>query len=410
LRTAGIDVRNPYRLSAGTLCLLGETGTARFLEKFALMELPSLLEEFEPEAVGIGAPITPGASGGRLVTRKAETQLRLLQHSCCGNPRFAPLPLPLVRTLARRGTEVAEALGDRYLLIETHPAAVQEFLELQWGEGGSGLLFGDNAVRSQLVENTALVADSPRRLGALLCALTARLHLRSETLVFGDEREGAIILPRPRRIDLAALDVDGTLTEVQSPWRHVHEHLGLWEGVGEGIMRRWLDGEISYDRFCTLDVGLWNQAGATEQQVEDVLDAIPIRDEGLEALSRIVACGVNTVMISTGFRRVAERIAREAGVEGRVEIVANELSREPGGAIRVAVRVSNDAGSRRSKGAILRRIQGRLRISPVRTLAAGDGPSDRQMFERAAQSVLVSGPDDFYHVAELIASGRRAGR
>ena len=343
-----------------------------------------------PDAVAVGAPL--GTPEG-VATRLAERQLRLLQHANCINTRFAPLPVKMRTTLARRGEALATSLKSSCrgaVVIETHPAAVREFIGLRNDMAEAGVL-----------EDLGLSMSDAEAGDALLCALAARMHLDGETMSFGDEEEGLLHLPRPRRVSFAALDVDGTLTEVGSPWRHAHQTLGLWRGAGEGILKRWLAGEISYDRFCALDAKLWNDAGVGFERVTAILDAIPIRPRAPALLRRLVECGVKVVLISSGFKRVARRIAGLAAVDGRIEIIANELRRAGSGRIRPVVNVSGDAGSSRSKGGHVRRALKRTGISPIEALAIGDGPSDRYMFERCAQVQLVESDDDLERAAML---------
>ena len=71
-------------------------------------------------------------------------------------------------------------------------------------------------------------------------------------------------------IDTIIFDLDGTLTLVPSPWRHVHERLGLWDEVASGFLDQWLAGDISHTKSSAgamLDCGRgWRLA-----QIEDVV-------------------------------------------------------------------------------------------------------------------------------------------
>ena len=390
MKAIGIDISRPRPGWAAEIFVLHADGTA---ECHAIADANGLAAEVaqeRPVAIAVGAPLrAPDGVAARL----AERQLRLLQHANCINPRFAPLPVKMRTTLARRGAALARSLNSACrgaMIIETHPAAVREFIGL-----------GSEAGAGEVLMSLGLHIEDSEAGDALLCALTARRHLEGKTLAFGDEEEGLLHLPRPRRVSFVALDVDGTLTEVGSPWRHAHQTLGLWQGAGEGILKRWLAGEISYDRFCELDVKLWNDAGVGFERVAAILDAIPIRPRAPVLLRRLVECGVKVVLISSGFKRVARRIAGLAAVDGRIEIIANELSQANRGRIRPIVNVSGDAGSMRSKGGHVRRALERAGVSPIEALAIGDGPSDRYMFERCAQVQLVESDDDLERAATL---------
>ena len=51
-------------------------------------------------------------------------------------------------------------------------------------------------------------------------------------------------------ISSVIFDLDGTLTNIPSPWRYVHERLGLWQDTACGYLDEWLSGKISYEEFC----------------------------------------------------------------------------------------------------------------------------------------------------------------
>jgi phosphoserine phosphatase len=401
--TLGIDLRYPHRRRFSTYCLLDGEGRARYATAKNATELATAIAELHPVVTAIGSPISEIPQPGAVV-HGAEAALRRLEHHCCINPRFATPPLSTLPALAKRGTDLArllKSISRLQTIIETHPSATLEFLSLSRPRAGLS--------EKPLLERAGIVvahgSHSEKRreaeLNALLAAITAELYRRSETVVIGeDESGGAIYLPRPRRLRLVVFDVDGTLTDVRSPWRHVHERMGLWEGRGERILQRFLSGEISYDKFCDLDVGLWRDIGASIDKVYAILDAIDIRPQVPELLRRLNAAGIAMAMISTGFRPLAERVVRAAGLEGEVEIIANDLKLYRG-TIKAKVDVSNDRGSRRSKGSHLRRLLSRRGISPVETLAVGDGPSDRELFERCAQSLLVEKPTDLHKTTEI---------
>ena len=404
-KTLGIDIRRSRSGIAATVCSLDGAGGTNYRAHKDLNELDAIIAAERPTAAAVASPlISPLAGSSR--ARHSELSLRKLEHPSCMNRRFAPIPLPMVKTLARQGARLAESLNRTFpslAVLETHPTSALEFLGLPNREEGMEEV--TILLQAGIAGNRARSRRESRRgrkLGALLGAVTSMLHARGETIVFGETgRAGETIhLPRPRRVKLTVLDVDGTLTNIQSPWRHVHKTFGLWEGKGDRILQRFLSGEISYDRFCALDVKLWNGIGVRLGQVFDILDSIEIRPEALILLKRLEDAGLAISMISTGFKRVAERIIRAAGLDGRVEVIANDL-RVSRGRIGAKVNVSNDSGSSRSKGAHLRRLLTRTGISPIETFAVGDGPSDRELFERSAQSHLVRKSDDLLRAAEL---------
>ena len=59
------------------------------------------------------------------------------------------------------------------------------------------------------------------------------------------------MMPRPYLALL--LDLDGTLTRVESLWKHFHESFSVWERDAEMDQERFSSGEIDYATFCRLD-------------------------------------------------------------------------------------------------------------------------------------------------------------
>ena len=52
-----------------------------------------------------------------------------------------------------------------------------------------------------------------------------------------------------RRIELVALDVEGTLTSEPTIWEIMPRKLGTWESHGLVYWDRYLGGELEYDDF-----------------------------------------------------------------------------------------------------------------------------------------------------------------
>jgi HAD superfamily phosphoserine phosphatase-like hydrolase len=200
---------------------------------------------------------------------------------------------------------------------------------------------------------------------------------------------------------LVILDVDGTLTAVSSPWRYVHEYLGVWDNAGKAIARRWLSGEIDYDTFCELDLDLWRPNKADYTTVSRVLDAIPILPQAIDVLRIIHGYGAAIALISTGFERIALRISQEAGLNDSIRIIANKLYPGVDGFARAEIRVSNYAGSGRSKGDHVLILCDELCISPTQCIGVGDGPSDRHLFDICGQHLLVERGDDLYKIVRF---------
>src|SRR5688572_14776059 len=101
-------------------------------------------------------------------------------------------------------------------------------------------------------------------------------------------------------------DLDGTLTKTPSPWRYVHERLGVWENRACGYFEEWISGSISYDEFCRRDTGLW--AGRTVREIEDYLDEIHFNAHVPGVVRSLMERRLPSIIISSGFRYVAAKL------------------------------------------------------------------------------------------------------
>src|ERR1043165_2627273 len=116
-------------------------------------------------------------------------------------------------------------------------------------------------------------------------------------------------------------DLDGTLTKTPSPWRHVHERLGVWEDTACVYLEQWISGNITYEEFCRRDAQLWNGRGLPE--IESYLDEIEMNRHVRTIARALVDRKIPSIIISSGFRYVAARIQRHCEWEPLL-IYANE--------------------------------------------------------------------------------------
>jgi len=199
---------------------------------------------------------------------------------------------------------------------------------------------------------------------------------------------------------LAFIDVDGTLTDVSSPWQDIHEHHGLWQKDGVPILNDWLAGRISYDDFCIRDVDLWNSIGLTLEQINSRFDSYPIKAETVPALQGLLHAGWRIYLLSTGFTHIGKRIVVQLSPEPI--LIANTLHETESGGLTVRVNVSGDQSSSRSKAAHVRRICDELGVDPFSAVAIGDGPSDAHMFDACGRSYLVDSGEQLFEVVSRL--------
>ena len=193
---------------------------------------------------------------------------------------------------------------------------------------------------------------------------------------------------------LLLLDLDGTLTPVQSPWKYVYERLGIWESVGRPILDRYQRGMIDYPTFCRLDLQAWENAGADHGKVERILDEIPLPKESIDFLEAVLERGFLVTLISTGLQRVADNLGERAGRPAlrKIRTVINGI-RLKNGHLEPILRVF-EGNTRRGKGFWAKRLVRFSGIPLERTFAAGDGLSDSFMFAQVGKAFPVKGPHD----------------
>src|SRR3990172_4424343 len=112
-------------------------------------------------------------------------------------------------------------------------------------------------------------------------------------------------------ISAVIFDLDGTLTKVPSPWRYVHERLGVWETTACAYLDEGLAGRITYEEFCRRDTRLWN--GRPVSEIESLLDEIDWNPHVSFIARRLMDAKVPSIIISSGFHYVARKIQTHCG-------------------------------------------------------------------------------------------------
>src|SRR5688572_2607396 len=190
-------------------------------------------------------------------------------------------------------------------------------------------------------------------------------------------------------------DLDGTLTNVPSPWRYVHERLGVWENTADGHLDRWLSGSISYEEFCRLDTSLWN--GRSVSQIYSFLDEIELNRHVPEIVRRLVDARIPSIIISSGFQYVAKKI--QARCEWNpLLIYANELTEGP----QVQINVSGDFKSPISKKALADTALQLVGSSLAETLVVSDTVRDLEQLCDCGYKLHVLQEDDLLRVGDFL--------
>lgn len=187
-------------------------------------------------------------------------------------------------------------------------------------------------------------------------------------------------------IRFAAFDMDGTLVDVDSSWRAVHEHFGLSNDAG---LAAFLAGQIDDEEFIRSDVRLWraHDPGITTAQLRRILAGVPLMPGAKALFAGLRERRVRTAIVSGGLDMLAERIGRELGID---HVLANGVREDPDGhltgegIVRVPIY---------DKERVLTGLQEELQVLPEETLAVGNSEIDIGLFRRAAIGVAFQPAD-----------------
>jgi len=192
-------------------------------------------------------------------------------------------------------------------------------------------------------------------------------------------------------ISSVIFDLDGTLTNVPSPWRYVHERFGVWNNMACAYLDEWLLGRISYEEFCRRDTSLWN--GRTIDEIHALLDEIEFNRHVPAVVDRLMRAGVPSIIISSGFRYVASKIQSQCCWDPLL-IYANELVEGP----RVRIHVSGDFSSPLSKKALAGEALQLVGSTPAQSLVVSDTMRDLEQLCECGHQLLVQTEDDLLRV------------
>ena len=196
-------------------------------------------------------------------------------------------------------------------------------------------------------------------------------------------------------ISSVIFDLDGTLTKIPSPWRYVHERLGVWENTACKYLDEWLSGKMSYEEFCRRDASLWN--GLAVDKIYAYLDEIEWNRHVPAVVERLVAARIPSVIISSGFKYVAAKIQERCGWDPLL-IYANELVDGP----MVRINVSGDFRSPISKRALAGRAVAMVGSTMADSLVVSDTTRDLDQLSDCGYKLHVVEEDDLLRVNDFL--------
>jgi len=186
---------------------------------------------------------------------------------------------------------------------------------------------------------------------------------------------------------LVAFDMDGTLVDVASSWRVVHDHFGDTNDEG---LRRFLANEIDDEEFIRSDIRRWwtHAPSLTVFDLERILESVPFMPGAAALVHELRARGVRTAIVSGGLDLLARRVARELGIDlalaNGVRVDAQgRLTGE--GIVRVPIH---------GKEGVLARLQEQLGVAPEETAAVGNSEIDVGLFRRSRVGVAFRPEDE----------------
>jgi len=123
------------------------------------------------------------------------------------------------------------------------------------------------------------------------------------------------------KISCAFFDMDGVLLDTVSSWRYIHEYFGT---TNERSIIPYLRGDINYLEFIRRDVSLWKKNGqhVEKKTIQNIMNTIPFIHGAKECISFLNKHRVHTAIVSAGLDLLADRVARDLGIE---YVFANEV-------------------------------------------------------------------------------------
>ena len=191
-----------------------------------------------------------------------------------------------------------------------------------------------------------------------------------------------------RKYDLVCFDMDGTLTNVRSSWKWVHECFGV---DSEPNYRAFLNGEIDEPEFMRRDIGLWLNV-KPRLHIDDI--AVTFRDMPLvDGIQETIAClaanGIRSVIVSGGISLAARMLNDEFGFDG---YIADEIVTDADGYVTGEGRMNVDLAD---KGIQVRNFIGKFGTTPERTVSIGNSFTDIPMFKTTGLSIAFNAQDEW---------------
>lgn len=208
-------------------------------------------------------------------------------------------------------------------------------------------------------------------------------------------------MERIERFKLVIFDLDGTLTQERSIWEYIHKQLGKWCGFAEEYQKKFLVGEISYERFCELDAEVWK--GMKVEELLEIVKTVPFHPGADELINYIKQKRLKISMVSSGLSILSNWVHQKYGFDYSV---SNDLLHENGvltGKVRIQVYYDK-------KAEWVERIIKQFGVKPEEVIAIGDSLGDIDMFQMVGFSIAFnSSCSDLERIACLCIKSQNLG-
>lgn len=183
------------------------------------------------------------------------------------------------------------------------------------------------------------------------------------------------------RFKLAIFDLDGTLTKERSIWEYIHKRLGKWYGFAEDYQKKFLAGEISYDRFCELDAEVWK--GMTVEEILEIVKTVPFHPGAEELMNHLKYKGLRLAMVSSGLSLLSHWVHQSYDFDYSV---SNDVLHENGiltGKVKIQVYYDKKADW-------VKKILRQFGVKAEEVMAIGDSVGDMDMFQMVGFSIAFN--------------------
>jgi len=186
--------------------------------------------------------------------------------------------------------------------------------------------------------------------------------------------------------------MDGTLVDVPSSWRVIHDYFGDHNDDG---LRLFLANKIDDHEFIRMDIRVWwkHAPNLSVNDLERILASVPLMPGARELVEGLHARGARTAIVSGGLDVLARRVAGELGIEVALANgvrVDSEGLLTGEGIVRVPIH---------GKERVLAALQEQLGVTPEETASVGNSEIDVGLFRRSRMGVAFLPEDETVRLA-----------